>query len=195
MDPEVLSRTLPGCDQLTKKDEETLEGRLQVAIGPVKGQFRGALTMTNRLPPSSYNMKLDGRGPSGFMRGEGRVELEEASGGSQLSYDIDAQVGGRIAGVGQRLLDSSAKVIAAQGLEGLERQLTARCAPIEEAPENGVDQDSPRPAPPEPPSQAALAAAVAKGVAQDLIPPRVRLALTIVVSFLAGLGVGLWWAG
>jgi hypothetical protein len=194
MDPEVLSRTLPGCEQLTEVDEDTLEGRLQVAIGPVRGQFRGTLTMTDKDPPNRYKMRLDGHGPSGFLKGEGGVALEPDGSGTLLRYDLDAQVGGRIAGVGQRLLDSSSKVIAAQGLEGLERQLAARqLATSGDAPD-GVSSAASASLP-APPSQAALAAAVASGVARDLFPPRLRLALTILVSFLLGLAVGLWLGG
>lgn len=194
MDPEVLSRTLPGCEQLTQVDENTLEGRLQVAIGPVRGQFRGTLTMTNRDEPNGYAMCLDGHGPSGFMKGEGSVALEADGSGTLLRYDLDAQVGGRIAGVGQRLLDSSSKVIAAQGLEGLERQLAARQIAVQGS---ASGDTSPAPAAdlPAPPTQAALAAAVASGVARDLIPPGVRLALTIAVAFLLGLALGVWLGG
>ena len=70
-------------------------------------------------------MHLEGRGPSGFMSGEGTVRLAAAAGGTLLRYDLDAQVGGKIAGLGQRLLESSTKAVAQQGLEGLERQLAA----------------------------------------------------------------------
>ncbi|MBZ0114787.1 MAG: carbon monoxide dehydrogenase subunit G [Thermoanaerobaculia bacterium] len=198
MDPEVLSRTLPGCEQLTQVDDDTLEGRLQVAIGPVRGQFRGTLTMTDRDAPNGYAMCLDGRGPSGFMKGEGSVALEPDGSGTLLRYDLEAQVGGRIAGVGQRLLDSSSKVIAAQGLAGLECQLAARqlAAQGEVSGEtSGETRSAPAVDLPAPPSQAALAVAVASGVARDLIPPGVRLALTIAVAFLLGLALGVWLGG
>lgn len=126
MDPEVLSRTLPGCERLERTGESAFAGTLTVQVGPVRGTFDGTLELTDLRPPGSYRMKLHGEGPSGFLTGEGEVKLEETEAGTAVLYDLDAQVGGRIAGVGQRLLDSSAKVIARQGLDGLERQLRAR---------------------------------------------------------------------
>ena len=96
-----------------------------MSVGPVRGDFRGRLTMRQRVAPESYRMHLEGRGPSGFMSGEGTVRLAAAAGGTLLRYDLDAQVGGKIAGLGQRLLENSAKAVAQQGLEGLERQLAA----------------------------------------------------------------------
>ena len=128
MDPEVLSRTLPGCERLEATGDGAFAGTLTVQVGPVRGQFDGTLEMTERVEPERYHMKLAGQGASGFLTGEGEVRLEEAEGGAAtvLHYDLEAQVGGRIAGVGQRLLDSSARVIARQGLEGLERQLAVR---------------------------------------------------------------------
>jgi len=126
MDPAVLAGTLPGCEALERVGEDTLAGRLRVDVGPVRGDFRGRLTLGDLAPPESYRLKLDGRGPSGFLSGEGTVRLEAtAAGGTTLRYDLDAQVGGRIAGLGQRLLESSGKAVALQGLQGLERQLAA----------------------------------------------------------------------
>ncbi len=198
MDPEVLSRTLPGCQKLERRDETTFEGQLQVAIGPVRGAFRGTLAMSELAPPEGYSMRLDGQGPSGFLKGEGGVELVETedggASGTTLRYDLDAQVGGRIAGVGQRLLDSSAKVIAGQGLDGLERQLAAR-HPTGDSTETPSRSDDALPEAPAAPSQAAFAAAVAQGVARDLIPPHVRLRLAIAVAFALGLALGLWLGG
>lgn len=128
MDPEVLSRTLPGCERLEATGDGAFAGTLTVQVGPVRGQFDGTLEMTELVEPERYHMKLAGQGASGILSGEGEVRLEEAEGGAAtvLHYDLEAQVGGRIAGVGQRLLDSSARVIARQGLEGLEKQLAVR---------------------------------------------------------------------
>ncbi len=127
MDPGVLAGTLPGCERLERVGEDTFEGRLRVSIGPVRGDFQGRLTMSEAVAPESYRMQLDGRGPNGFMTGAGTVRLEEADGGEAtvVHYDLEAQVGGKIAGLGQRLLESSGKAVAQQGLEGLERQLAA----------------------------------------------------------------------
>lgn len=126
LDPEVLVRTLPGCERLERESESRFVGALLVAIGPVKGTFKGHLELFDLDPPNGYRMKLEGAGQPGQMSGEGTIRLADDGDGTNLSYDLDAKIGGKIAGVGQRLLDASAKVITRQGLEGLEAQLRAR---------------------------------------------------------------------
>lgn len=169
MDPEVLSRTLPGCERLERSGENAFAGALNVQVGPVKGAFQGTLELTDLRPPESYRMKLQGQGPQGFLTGEGEVRLEETAAGTLVHYDLDAQTGGRIAGVGQRLLESSAKVIARQGLEGLERQLAAR------HPAGGPAAAAPsEPAAGPAPTQAEFAGRFARGLWQELVPPRAR---------------------
>ena len=152
-------------------------------VGPVKGQFQGTLQLSDLVPLESYHMKLDGNGQAGFMTGEGTLRLADApSGGTVLAYDLDTQVGGKIAGVGQRLLESSARSITRQGLEGLGRELQAlKTASAASAPV----------VPPPAPTQAAVAVRVAGDVARDLVPPERRtwmiaatLAALAVVAFL-----------
>jgi carbon monoxide dehydrogenase subunit G len=131
VDPELLARVLPGCEPLEATGETSWRAAMTVAIGPVKGRFAGTLALHDLDPPAGYRMKIDGTGQAGFLSGEGVVELHEIAGGSRLSYAVDAQVGGRIASVGQRLVESSGRVLAKQGLEGLERELEASL--VEEA--------------------------------------------------------------
>lgn len=168
LDPEVLARTLPGCERLERTGENDYLGVLNVQVGPVKGQFQGTLHLSDLVPLESYHMKLDGNGPSGFMNGQGDLRLADApTGGTVLRYDIDANVGGRMAGVGQRLLESSARAITRQGLEGLGRELQAMAPTQEEAP--------PPAPPPQGPTQTEFAVRVAGDVARDLVPPEKRL--------------------
>jgi carbon monoxide dehydrogenase subunit G len=198
LDPAVLSRTLPGCESLERTGEGAFRGRLKVQVGPVRGDFEGTLELTDLAPPESYRMSLQGEGPSGFMTGAGTVRLAEVEGGTDVHYDLDAQVGGRIAGVGQRLLDSSARVITRQGLEGLERQLAARRAAVlaaEGAPPETVvaaaaagddaagaappAATGPAPAPaaaegPPAPSQGEFAVRFARGLWQEMVPAPAR---------------------
>ena len=126
LDPDLLGRVLPGAEPLELVGENTYRAGMTVAIGPVKGRFQGTLALSDLVPPTSYQMKIDGSGPAGFLRGSGGIELVEAGGSTLLRYAMDAQVGGRIASVGQRLIESSGRAIAKQGLEGLERELAAR---------------------------------------------------------------------
>lgn len=128
LDPEVLARTMPGCEQLERENETRFAGSMKVAVGPVKGTFKGTLELSALDPGNGYRMKLDGSGQAGYLSGEGTIALADDGDGTNLAYDLDAKIGGKIAGVGQRLLDASAKVITRQGLEGLEAQLAALAA-------------------------------------------------------------------
>lgn len=200
LDPEVLARTLPGCEKLERVGETDYRGVLNVQVGPVKGQFQGTLQLSDLVPLEGYHMKLDGKGPAGFMTGQGDLRLAGEGGSTTLTYDIDTQVGGRVASVGQRLMESSARSITRQGLEGLARELAAmedppppvgETAPVMPAGTSDVSDisDTPVPVRPTPPvsqvvSQAApqvvhptqseVAARVAADVARDLVPPQRR---------------------
>lgn len=180
LDPEVLARTLPGCEKLERTSDNEFRGALTVQVGPVKGQFQGTLQLTDLVPLESYHMKLNGSGPAGFMNGEGAIRLADAASGTALTYDLDTQVGGRVAGVGQRLLESSARSITKLGLEGLGRELQALKARQESAAPAAAasTESSPAPAtappPPQAPTQMEFAARVAGDVARDLVPAQRR---------------------
>lgn len=184
LDPAVLSRTLPGCEDLRQSGDNTFEGTLSMKVGPVQGVFQGKVELTDLDPPRGYTLSLSGKGAPGFVNGKGRLELEEAAPSSTLlRYDVDAQVGGRIAGVGQRLLDSSAKVITRQALEGLEAQIRQRQGAAS-SPEGATSGPAPAP------SQTKFLAGVVGGVVGELIPKEHRAAvaagaIALVLVFLA----------
>jgi uncharacterized protein len=180
LDPEVLSRTVPGSQGLEKTGDNEFKGELKMKIGPVQGVFQGKVTLENLDPPRGYTLKIDGRGAPGFVNGSGAIVLEDAAGGGTLlRYDVDAQVGGRIAGVGQRLLESSSKVITRQALEALDAQVQARTASGSSSPGsagggNGDPASLASTDAPPPPSTAKFAAGVVKGVIVDMVPPQHR---------------------
>ncbi len=208
LDPKVLSSSLPGFQRLDTIGENEYEGALEIKVGPVQGDFQGTLKLSDLQRPSSYRFSLNGMGAAGFVDGDGLLVLEESGGGTKLHYDLDAKVGGRIAGVGQRLLQSSAKVMARQTLEGIERQFPQpaqvkvvtkqdAASPAPEGPTPGETIGSAparevAPAAPAPPSQAKFAYTFAKGLMGELIPPSARpwaisiavVAYTIVVILL-----------
>lgn len=127
LDPDVLVNTLPGCERLEETGENRYDGTLNIQVGPVSGKFDGRVELLDLEPEEGYCLKLSGKGAPGFVHGEGSIRLSDAEGGgTKLTYDVDTQVGGRIASVGQRLLQSSSKVITRQALEGLEQQIAAR---------------------------------------------------------------------
>ncbi len=179
LDPTLLSRVLPGAEPLESTGEHAWRTALAVAVGPVQGRFQGTLALSDLVAPESYRLKLDGSGAAGFLRGAGAIRLvPEGSASTRLCYELDAQVGGRVASVGQRLVESSARAIARQGLEGLERELTARGATAPLAGEV--------PALPAPPTQAQFATRFARGLWREL-PASWRLGLVaLALALLAG---------
>lgn len=126
MDPEVLAKVMPGCEKLEQLEENKYKGTLNVKVGPVQGKFEGVVTISEVNPSEGYSIQVDGRGAAGFMKGIGQVRLEDQGDNTVIHYGGDAQVGGRIASVGQRLLDTTAKSITRQSLEGLNQQIKAR---------------------------------------------------------------------
>ncbi|MCU0681536.1 MAG: SRPBCC domain-containing protein [Polyangiaceae bacterium] len=131
MDPVVLAAVMPGCDKLELIDGQYV-GELNIKIGPVQGKFSGKVALKDVDEPQSYTMTIDGRGPTGFVKATAAVKLEPEGKATRLRYDADAQIGGKIATVGQRLLDAASKAIAKQSLDGLHVNVKARAAAAEE---------------------------------------------------------------
>ncbi|TNF80138.1 MAG: carbon monoxide dehydrogenase, partial [Acidobacteria bacterium] len=179
LDPGVLAATMPGCEKLELVGDNQYEGTLNIKVGPVQGKFQGKIQLEDIRPPEGYTMKVDGRGAPGFVKATATVGLSGEGDQTRLRYDGDAQVGGRIASVGQRLLDSSAKAIIKQSLDGLNDTLKARSSAAggNEAVETAVLT-------PQPPSQTEFAARVAKEVAKDLIPKPVLIGGAILLVLL-----------
>lgn len=196
LDPELLARVMPGCERLEQVGDHEFEGVMKIRVGPVQGVFQGSVELSELQPPHSYHMTVNGRGPAGIVRGEGDVQLQATDGGTHLDYQGQAQISGRIAGVGQRLMESSANAIARQSLENLDKQIQARLRPPAPAAEAATAAPEPAqtaaPAPtPQPPGQTEFALGVAREVADDLLPggtPRLLLGaagLTLLLGLLA----------
>jgi len=185
-DPAVLKATLPGCDHLDLVGENEYDAVLNIKIGPVQGKFKGKVKLEDIDEPNSYTMKISGQGAPGFVKATAGVSLSSVGDQTKMAYDSDAQVGGRIASVGQRLLDSSAKAIIKQSLEALNENMKVRAAAAagpskpEVADADASEAAAPASEPPPvvevaAPSQAEFAANVAKEVAKDLIPKPVLI--------------------
>ena len=158
LDPDVLSRTLPGCDGLERVSENRFRGSLNFRVGPVQSQFSGTVDLSDLEPERGFHIRIDGTGPHGFTTAEGAIRLESHAEATTIRYDLDAQVGGRIASVGQRLLDTSARAMVQQALDGLGRQLEALA--VAESGAGRVPQVAAA-------TQAEFAAGVAKTVARE----------------------------
>jgi carbon monoxide dehydrogenase subunit G len=110
-DPETLKACIPGCQELVKDSESSFTATAKLAIGPVKATFKGKVTLSDIDPPNGYTIKGEGQGGiAGFAKGGAKVHLSDAEGGgTRLAYDVEANVGGKIAQLGSRLIDGVAK--------------------------------------------------------------------------------------
>lgn len=178
--PTVLTSVLPGCDRLEEVGESQWEGDLNIKVGPVQGKFKGRVEMHDLDEPSRFNLKIDGQGSTGFVKATAKVDLEGSGESTIMHYDSDAQVGGRIASVGQRLLDSSAKAIIQQSLDGLHELMKAASQSDREG-EEAAATVAEAAADFQAPTQAEFAAKVAKDVAKDVIPRPLLIGGLIVI--------------
>jgi carbon monoxide dehydrogenase subunit G len=114
-DPEVLKVCIPGCQELEKVSDTEFAAVAKLAVGPVKATFKGNVMLSDIDAPNGYTITGEGQGGvAGFAKGGAKVRLADAGGGTQLSYDVEAQVGGKIAQLGGRLINGVAKKYADQ---------------------------------------------------------------------------------
>jgi len=126
-DPDVLVKAMPGAQRLVQTGDGTYEGTIRIGVGPVTAaQWTLTVALHDREEPASYGMKVESKGPLGFTRGSASVELLDEPAGTRMKYRADMQIGGKVAGIGQRLLDQVARMLTKQGLEALSREMEAR---------------------------------------------------------------------
>ena len=126
-DPAVLQRCLPGCDTFESDGDNRYRVAMQAAVGPVRARFAGKLQLSDIAPPSSYSLSFEGSGGvAGFGKGTARVTLDDVAGGTRLRYSAQAQVGGRLAQVGARLIDGVTKRMADDFFTRFARELNAQ---------------------------------------------------------------------
>ena len=125
-DPVTLAKIMPGCDELEKIGEDHYKGVIKAKIGPVSSTYKAEFQLEDKQPPSSYRLLIDGQGPGGFVKGNVVIMLNEEDGGTLLQYEGDASVGGKIASIGQRLVESGAKLIIRQGFKALKKEVEAQ---------------------------------------------------------------------
>jgi uncharacterized protein len=181
-DPEVLSTALPGTQSLNQVSESEYEGTMHVRVGPVAGVFAGRLVVSDEVPPESLTLTVEGRGAPGFATGTGHVQLfSQEDDTTLMKYEGEMQIGGKLASVGQRLLDTASKSMIRQGLEALNQALLARI----EAKAAGKEVEY------TPPTEAQFAAAVARDMARQMLPPPQTMGLLALVAAIALL-LGFW---
>ena len=126
-DVAVLKQCIPGCESIIKTSDTTMTAKVVVKLGPVKAGFTGEVELKDLKPPNSYRIEGQGQGGlAGFASGGADVRLASVPGGTMLSYDVDAQIGGKLAMLGSRLIDSTARSLAGQFFEKFAKLAAAR---------------------------------------------------------------------
>ena len=124
-DPEVLARAIPGCEGLEKTGDNEYRMKMKMALASLSGAFEGKVRITEQTPPESFRLVVEGSGRVGFVKGDGLLKLSPVDGGTEVSYEGDAQVGGTMAAAGQRLIDGTAKMMIKKFFEKLAAEAAA----------------------------------------------------------------------
>jgi uncharacterized protein len=124
-DPAVLVRTIPGCETLEALGDDRYRATVTAGVASVRGTYDGEVSLSEQRPPESFALRASGSGAPGTVDATVRVTLAAADGGTRLSYDADAVVGGMVGGVGQRMLAGAAKRTAAEFFAAVNAELTA----------------------------------------------------------------------
>ena len=146
-DPEMLRACIPGCQSLEKLSDTEFTSSVRAAIGPVSATFGAKITLTEIEPDRGYTITGEGKGgAAGFARGKARVDLHDEAGGTRLRYGADVNVGGKLAQVGSRLIQGTAKKLSEQFFGSLSEALGGGAAtpegprPAASAPAGGLDR-------------------------------------------------------
>ncbi|MCZ6638257.1 MAG: carbon monoxide dehydrogenase subunit G [Alphaproteobacteria bacterium] len=138
-DVEALKASIPGCKEVEKKSDTEFSALVQIAVGPVKATFKGEVTLSNIDAPNGYTLAGQGTGgAAGFGKGSAEVTLREENGETIVSYNAHASVGGKLAQIGQRLIDSTAKKLTKQFFENFAAYITAQQGPAEDLKEEAA---------------------------------------------------------
>lgn len=142
-DPEVLKACIPGCDSIEATGENAWDLVNAIKVGPVSAKFKGSIELSDIQPPESYTLTFEGNGGvAGFGKGSAQVRLLPSDGGCELAYSANATVGGKIAQVGQRLIDGVAKSMAESFFKRFEEEMQRRHGP---QPEEGAQEGEAKP--------------------------------------------------
>lgn len=134
-DPVVLQSCIPGCESLERGAENEFKATVRAKVGPVSARFSGKVTLSDFDPPKSYRISGEGQGgAAGFAKGGAVVNLEEDGAGTILRYTADAQVGGKLAQIGSRLIDGTAKKLADEFFEAFAAKVGGMAGPAASGP-------------------------------------------------------------
>lgn len=132
-DPEVLVRTIPGCERLEETGPDTYRMTVNAGVASIKGVYQGEVSLGDPLAPESFTLRACGQGAPGTVDATVQVRLSEVDGGTRVDYDAEAVIGGMIGGVGQRMLGAAARRTAAEFFSAVDEHLRAPaeiCEPV-----------------------------------------------------------------
>lgn len=122
VNPDVLQKCIPGCEQMEKTGDNQYKAKLTAGVGPVKGVFTATVSLQDITAPEHYKLVVEGKGQPGFVKGTGELNLKDESGATEIQYTGDVNVGGLIASVGQRMIQSTANLLAGRFFKSLESE-------------------------------------------------------------------------
>jgi len=131
----VLQRCIPGAERLEQSGDSEYSITMRAGVGSIKGVFTGSVRLEDTQPPSHYRIVVEGKGQPGFVKGSGDLDLDEQDGITSIKYSGDVQIGGTIAGVGQRMVQAAAKMMATQFFTAIEAE--AQVSENESPPKHG----------------------------------------------------------
>jgi len=140
-DPQVLKLCIPGCDKVEATADSEFDIGMALRIGPVSARFKGHISLSDIVPPSSYRISFEGQGgPAGFGKGQAQVQLTPVGSVCELSYSVTASVGGKVAQLGQRLIDGVARSMAEDFFRRFDEEMHRRHGDTADAatPESGT---------------------------------------------------------
>jgi uncharacterized protein len=138
-DPEVLRQAIPGCESLERTADNAFKAVVSSRIGPIAARFNGNVRLSDLDPPNSYTLTGEGSGgAAGNAKGVAKVRLEPAQGGTRLIYDVDAQISGKLAQIGSRVVDAAAKMLAGQFFDRFGKVVVGEAPPPRAAASAGV---------------------------------------------------------
>jgi len=141
-DVDVLKQSIPGCESLERVGDNQFEAEVRAKVGPVKAKFKGNVTLSDLNPPESYRISGEGKGgAAGFAKGGATVTLVEDGAATKLKYDVDADVGGKLAQIGGRLLEGTSKKLAGEFFDNFEAAL--KLGNLEEVADSAIAEETP----------------------------------------------------
>jgi len=129
VDPAILQRCIPGCEQLAQTEEKKYNATLCTGVGPIKGIFTATVSLEDVRAPEHYKLVIEGKGQPGFLKGAGELNLAEVTEGTSVQYTGEVNVGGLLASVGQRMIQSAASMLAGKFFASLETEVKTYAIP------------------------------------------------------------------